>query len=110
MKSLPIEILDQICTTLDLDTLPNFRLASKTFAAVGAQYLFEEFHLTHCHSESFTRFNSISDHETLRQHVKSLLFQGDSVTMEKFQDEELRRRRTLMLRPNQRKAYGQSKG
>jgi len=84
MKSLPIEILDQICTTLDLDTLPNFRLASKTFAAVGSQYLFEEFHQTYCPSESFTRFNSISDHETLRQHVKSLLFQGDSVTMEEI--------------------------
>ena len=77
MSYLPAKILDDICGSIHFDTLPNFRLASKMFAAVSARYLLQVIHFTYFPFESFIKFECISEHSTLRQQVKVILYQGD---------------------------------
>ena len=77
---LPDEILDQICYDTHFDTLINFRLVSKQFASVAAQDLFYEVHVIYFDFESVAKLEAISNHKTLRHHVRSLNFQGDWLT------------------------------
>lgn len=81
MDRLPLELLHAICQYLDASDVGNFRLLSKTFAAVGTQYLLPQIH-TLFHPESLQRLESISKHPVYSQYVTSLFHEGG--TLSKF--------------------------
>ncbi|KAI4178278.1 MAG: hypothetical protein LQ346_007501 [Caloplaca aetnensis] len=73
LKCLPHEILTIICGCLPLPALKNVRLASRTFAAVGAFYLLPTINLWN-ESSSFERLRQITQTTALRPGVHGLQF------------------------------------
>lgn len=79
MDSLPLELLHPVCRHLPLSDVGNFRLVSKTFATVGAQYLLPVIH-TVFHPDSFERLEMISRHPVFSRYVTSLSHEGDTLS------------------------------
>ncbi|RYP22712.1 hypothetical protein DL765_001562 [Monosporascus sp. GIB2] len=77
MDKLSPEIIHIIASLLSVDDLLNFRLASRSFADVGAAYLLPEVTF-YAHEEELERLRAISLHPIFSRNVKSLLYIGDA--------------------------------
>ncbi|MCJ1429916.1 hypothetical protein MMC29_007831, partial [Sticta canariensis] len=73
---LPSEIQRNIISWLVLPFLVHLRLASKTLAAIGAEFLLPEVHLLY-RTASFERLEEIFRHPLISQHVTTLFYEAD---------------------------------
>ncbi len=76
MDQLPFELQHLIFALVDLSDVPNLRLACKTFANVGLDYLLPEVEITFSR-KSFDRLAEIVKHPILSHRVKSLFYHID---------------------------------
>lgn len=72
------ELHHMIFAAVDVSDVPNLRLACKSLAAVGLEYLIPEVDLLFT-PESFNRLRRISEHPVLSRHVRSLVYRVDSL-------------------------------
>ncbi|KAL8978701.1 MAG: hypothetical protein Q9205_005784 [Flavoplaca limonia] len=72
------ELHHMIYEAVDVSDVPNLRLACKSLAAVGSEYLLPEVELLFT-PESFNRLRRISEHPVLSRRVKSLVYRIDSL-------------------------------
>ena len=78
MDRLPLELLHTVCRNLPVPYVADFRLVSKTFAAVGTEYLLPTIH-TLFHPDSLERLESISKHPVFSRYVTSLFHEGETL-------------------------------
>ena len=79
MDSLPNELLFSICSSLKTtEDVKTFRRMGKSCAAVGLEYLIPSISVVLTHA-SLARFNAITSHPILRQHVVTLKLYVDVV-------------------------------
>lgn len=83
MRSLPVEIVRQICGHLSISDVKFIRLACKELAGIGAEHLLLEVHLVFT-LPSFERLQVILLHPIISQHVTPLLYEGER--LEHFKD------------------------
>lgn len=82
---LPIEVQRDIISRLELSSLKALRLASKTLATIGAEYLLPEVHLLY-RSASLEHLGLISRHPIISQHVTSLFYEADRLNSCCYED------------------------
>lgn len=85
LMDLPIELKRQICQFSTKKVLSNLRLANKTFACIGAEYLVKNLHLMYT-SKSMDNILFISQHPTLRNHVVEITFEPMVVNAARTED------------------------
>ena len=86
VDTVPPEILHMVCSELSPDDLPAFRLVSKHFASVGAEYLAPNL-VCHFRESSFKAIETIASHPAIAQHVKTLTYLGGLLGKELSLDE-----------------------
>ena len=87
MERLPPELLATVCSFSDTTSLKNLRLVNKTFADIGAKFLFETLCVTLI-PRYLHNVTEVAYHPTLRFHVHTLVFQYD-ILDQKFADYEI---------------------
>jgi hypothetical protein len=70
---LPPEVHQIIARHVDFADLPNYRLANKSCAEIGAGELFSTMTF-HCTSASLARIDAVKAHEHLNKHVSTLIW------------------------------------
>lgn len=87
MAALPLELWTEICWHLDKTSLRALRCVNKTFAEVGARFLFEGIVITFL-PEYFHKLTEIAFSPSLRYHVKTIYLDASLLSSEylKFQD------------------------
>lgn len=76
MKSLPVELVRQICGHLSTSDVKSVRLTCEVLASIGAEHLLPEVHLVFTVA-SLKRLQQISLHPLISRHVTSILYEGD---------------------------------
>ncbi|KAL8914342.1 MAG: hypothetical protein Q9172_007102 [Xanthocarpia lactea] len=89
MDLLPFELQHLIFTLVDRSDVPNLRLACKTFANVGLDYLLPEVEITFTR-KSFDHLAEIVKHPILSQRVTSLFYHIDVLREHHDKDEWMR--------------------
>jgi hypothetical protein len=74
MERLPVELREQILHNLQIEDLKSIRLASTSWANLGASYLIGPKFISFPHRDDFKRLLSISEHPSMAPCVKILEF------------------------------------
>lgn len=94
LASLPVELHCRHVQYLDVKTLKNLRLVSRTlFPTIGAEKLFET-HVLRFNAESCERFSKVLGNETLKPLVKTIIIDGQDGDKGKERDDDSKRRDT----------------
>lgn len=86
MERLPPELLAPVCSFSDIRSLKKLRLVNKTFADIGARFLFETLYVTLI-PRYLHKVTEVAYHPTLRFHVHTLVFHYD-ILDQKFAEYE----------------------
>ncbi|KAF3762629.1 hypothetical protein M406DRAFT_72613 [Cryphonectria parasitica EP155] len=73
LLDLPIETLEEICSSLPLQDKRSIRLVKWDFADVGARTLFRHIKL-YVNGESFRKFEAVCNHPVFARYVQSVVF------------------------------------